>query len=365
MVEGHVSRYDNGTYMFLSSRPFLSAFYEGADKPQRVPPEFFPVADSPSAVQGPEVRELLATGVRYILLHRDSASNQELAEFESIMVAFLPVHEDRSLTVYDLTKPRPIQYGRPPEQISEDIRLLQSTVRYNEGEAMLQLDLLTQITSRRGNVPDCQLALTGTPVSKPFKPFPMEAEWAPGDLALQMLHLRVPTNLSSGRYNWQITCPGSPPFAGRESLYAFDNDLVLMDQEVGLQYDNGVNLDGYSWWMNKSDLHLVLQWSARTEISADYKFFVHLLDENGTIVKQIDAMHCNWDCPSSQWEARQRIADESVLPLRGLPAGEYQLAVGLYDGETGERSTISDHSDRSLQDGYYVLHDTIIIAGEP
>jgi hypothetical protein len=363
-VEGHVSRYVESTYGFIAGQPTLSALYEGADKPQYLAADFFPAAVPQSPIQGPEMRDLLASGIRYIVLHHDSASEQELARLESVTKTLLPVYEDSSLTVYDLAQPRAAHFGRAPALISEDIRLLESTARYIEDEGVLELELLTQKTSQRQGLPDCQVTLSGTTVSEPFDPFPETAEWLPGDLAFQTLRLPATADRSTDRYDWQISCPGSAIFTGRDSLYAFDDELVLLDQEVGLQYDEGIDLDGYRWWMNKSDLHMLIRWSAREEIGHDYKYFIHLLDDEGQVVQQIDAIHCDWSCPTSQWAAGQSVADESVMPLRGLPAGEHRLAIGLYDGETGERLTVRDLGDQSNQDGYYVLDDSLIIAGE-
>lgn len=364
MVEGHVSRYNENTYAFIAGQPTLRALYDGADKPQYLPADFFSLSDGQSAIQGPEVRDLLASGVRYILLHHDAASEEELADFASVLKWLFPIYEDGSLSVYDLTRPRPAHFGRPSVAISRDIQLLESTVQYAMDEEVLELSLLTQMTGQAEVVPDCRITLTGTPVSTSFSPLPTGHEWLPGDLAYQTLQLPVPADLAAGRYDWQITCPGSTPFTGPESLYAAGVDRVLLNQEVNLQYDVGVNLDSYRWWMNKRNLHLVLGWSARQEINDDYKFFVHLIDDESAIVRQVDAIHCNWDCPTSQWGVGSSILDESILPLWTLPAGEYRLAIGLYDEETGERLLPSTDSGTIVQDGYYILHDALVITRE-
>ena len=364
MVEGHVSRYNENTYAFIAGQPTLRALYDGADKPQYLPADFFSLSDGRPAIQGPEVRDLLASGVRYILLHHDAVSEDELADFASVLKWLFPIYEDGSLIVYDLTRPRPAHFGRPPVAISRDIQLLESTVHYAMDEEVLELSLLTQKTGQIEVVPDCRIVLTGTPVSISFSPLSTGYDWLPGDLAYQTLQLPVPADLAAGRYDWQITCPGSPPFTGPESLRVAGVDRVLLNQEINLQYDDGVNLDSYRWWLNKRDLHLVLGWSARTEIGDDYKFFVHLIDDKGAIVRQVDAVHCNWGCPTSQWDVGNSILDESILPLRALPAGEYRLAVGLYDDETGERLLTSTDGGTIVQDGYYILPDALIITRE-
>ena len=364
MIEGHVSRYTDDTYAYIANQPLLSAFYKGADQPQYLAADFFQEMDSPLPILGPAMRELEAAGLRYILLHRQSVKDWELAIFESVVEPLFPVYEDDTLIVYDLTRPRQVHFGRPPAAITPEVLLVHSVTRFKPAEAILEIDLLTQKTGQTAGVPDCQLLLSGTPVAIPFTPLPGEADWQPGDLSYQTLGLSVPTDLSPGRHDWQIACPGAAVFTGPDSLYTGDGDPVLLSHAVNLRYDDGINLDGYRWWMNKSDLHLVSQWSARSKINRDYKYFIHLLDEAGAILRQHDTLHCNWGCPSSQWAVGQTIVDEAVLPLWGLPAGEYQLAIGLYDGESGERLAIHDNNGQVVDYDYYILQDMLVITDE-
>ena len=89
--------------------------------------------------------------------------------------------------------------------------------------------------------------------------------------------------------------------------------------------------------------------------------FIHLIDESGDIVRQHDAIHCNCDCPTSQWEIGQSVIDEATVSLVGLSSGEYRLAVGMYDESTGERSQARDSSGKIIPDTYYLLEDTMVV----
>ena len=61
--------------------------------------------------------------------------------------------------------------------------------------------------------------------------------------------------------------------------------------------------------------------------------------------------------PTSVWDAGEVIADLHTLSLApDLPAGEYKIAIGLYDPETGQRVPIVD------EDGQ-VSGDHVIISG--
>jgi hypothetical protein len=178
------------------------------------------------------------------------------------------------------------------------------------------------------------------------------------------LPLSIPNDLSPGQYELQITCPGFAPFNELDSVFIGKGRPVLFRQKVDLQYEDSINLNGYRWRFEKNALHLVLQWQARADITKDYKYFIHLIDDNGAIVWQFDALHCNWDCPTSQWTANQIITDETIISLWDLPPGAYQIAVGLYDGESSDRLPVREASGNVVPDGYYILNDQIRIAEE-
>ena len=70
----------------------------------------------------------------------------------------------------------------------------------------------------------------------------------------------------------------------------------------------------------------------------DYTVFIHLLDSEGHIQGQADSPPSAGTYPTSVWDAGEVIADLHTISLRpNLPPGEYRLAIGLYDPETGQR----------------------------
>jgi hypothetical protein len=72
---------------------------------------------------------------------------------------------------------------------------------------------------------------------------------------------------------------------------------------------------------------------------ADTVFFTHLLDEEGNIVSQRDAL----DAPSWSWQAGDTILQIHQLELPAyLAGGIYQPFVGIYDRPTGDRLPIHD-----------------------
>ena len=73
----------------------------------------------------------------------------------------------------------------------------------------------------------------------------------------------------------------------------------------------------------------------------DTVFFTHLLDEEGQIISQRDAL----DAPSWSWQTGDTILQIHRLDLPStIDAGSYYPIVGIYDRQTGERLRLNDTS---------------------
>jgi len=83
---------------------------------------------------------------------------------------------------------------------------------------------------------------------------------------------------------------------------------------------------------------LKLYWQSESPLPADYTTFVHLRNAAGENVAQKDRPPLNGAYPTSLWDPGEIIADEIIVPVPDdLPAGAYQLVVGMYDFNTGQR----------------------------
>ena len=93
-----------------------------------------------------------------------------------------------------------------------------------------------------------------------------------------------------------------------------------------------------------SELKLMLYWRSESPLAVDYTTFVHVRDTGGQTVAQKDQPPLGGAYPTSLWDPGEIIADEVVIPVPPeLPAGEYQLVVGLYDFVTGQRLAVPGH----------------------
>ena len=112
----------------------------------------------------------------------------------------------------------------------------------------------------------------------------------------------------------------------------------------------GFNLDDHRLVPGQT-LDLTLFWSPQGRPTRDYTVFIHLLDHAGQIQGQADSPPASGVYPTSVWDAGEFIADSHSISLPpNLPAGEYTVAMGLYDPQTGQRLPITDENDQTSGD---------------
>jgi hypothetical protein len=96
---------------------------------------------------------------------------------------------------------------------------------------------------------------------------------------------------------------------------------------------------------------LTLFWQLQAPASADYRIFVHLLDDQGQVVAQTDSGPVGDSRPTSGWREGEVVVDRhGVLLPAGLVAGEYTVQVGMYLPETGERLPVQSADGAALGD---------------
>ncbi len=100
----------------------------------------------------------------------------------------------------------------------------------------------------------------------------------------------------------------------RQPLYRFGDQLGLLDYEYR-------QVDG--------NLQVYLMWQALAQLSNDYTITTFLL-KDGALVAQHDSFPLNGMNPTSLWGVHSWQYDSHGIPIQNLPAGEYQLGVGVY-----------------------------------
>jgi mannosyltransferase len=127
---------------------------------------------------------------------------------------------------------------------------------------------------------------------------------------------------------------------------------VASMEKVDAALDNGVVLDGYrigSRTLRPGDtLDLTLVWRAARGPTADrWKVFTHLLNASSLVVAQRDAEPADNLRPTTSWRPGEQIQDNYGIAIPpDLPAGQYTLEIGMYDGE--RRSHIDGGADHLI-----------------
>jgi len=130
-------------------------------------------------------------------------------------------------------------------------------------------------------------------------------------------------------------------------LYAGAQEQPMTETGVGIRFGDPawVRLNGYGLPRQArpgGSLLVALEWESLALVERDYRVFVHLLDSNGAKLAQRDGQPVLWLRPTSGWQPGERIVDRYGLLLPDdLPPGEYRVAVGLYDPQTGDRQPSS------------------------
>jgi hypothetical protein len=111
-----------------------------------------------------------------------------------------------------------------------------------------------------------------------------------------------------------------------------------------------IALAGYDFEQSEATLHLTLYWQSLRQTEVDYTSFVHIRNQAGEIVAQLDQPPTAGVYPTSLWSPGETIPDEVSIPLAApLPPGEYTVSLGLYDFNSGQRLSIADSVDNSFQ----------------
>ncbi|NLX37383.1 MAG: hypothetical protein GXY68_11910 [Chloroflexi bacterium] len=100
-----------------------------------------------------------------------------------------------------------------------------------------------------------------------------------------------------------------------------------------------------------------LLWRAEETPARDYTVFVHLLGEafnpatNGPLWGQDDGQPADGLWPTSVWSPGDVYLDRHAVTLaQDAPVGVYQLEIGLYDGQTGQRVPVQSATGAALGD---------------
>ena len=366
MVEGHVSRYTPELYTLITSNSLVRALYQNTlhKRPPLLPGGAIAAQSIPPEDGGAALRELVDLGVRYVLVHKPYVDAAMDAHFRRVL-PFAPTYEDETLTVYDLAAPLAVTYDGFPITLSDDLRLARFDVQQPAPDVW-EFQILAQLRQGDGNTPyPCTLALASETHEWASSRFTLFEEldngvYTIGDLDSKEVAVHIEDALPPDEYHWRLTCNGAS-FQPVEQFVVTETGTLYTRPTSRTHFDDIMTLAGYRWRTLGNMLRLDFWWDVQRAPGDNYIRFVHVLAPDGALLAQYDTFPCAWACPTSEWEAGQRIHDGAELQLWNLPAGQYRIALGWYHVDTHERLPATDADGNPIADSYVFLEDVFVV----
>ncbi|MCB8945191.1 MAG: hypothetical protein H6658_15705 [Ardenticatenaceae bacterium] len=358
ILQGKVARLPAGIYDFIDSHTWLRAVRQYNEVP-------FDLNDISR-----QLADLAAAGVDTLIVHKDQMPADQVGRWQRYL-GMQPRYEDGRIAIYP-TLPKA---GRDFLFMEEwDSGLGITAVRLsaaclNPGQ-LLTLDVDWGASAALAQDFDVQFTLRNRAgQSYQSEHWPLLADWPsrqwPADtLARGYYRWRLPEAMAAADYTLYLSVAAETVAVASVTVLA---DGCVEPGIPGAVMVNGrfaeaLSLLAYQTQLDENQLRLTLYWRGEQRLTTDYKVFVHLFDPaTGSPVAQDDAMPRQWQFPTSLWWPGEVISDVIGIPLVDVPAGEYGLAVGVYDAATGERLVVVDGAGQVVADGRLLLPEQLTL----
>jgi hypothetical protein len=132
-------------------------------------------------------------------------------------------------------------------------------------------------------------------------------------------------------------------------------DAPQPEIEIGADFNGQTTLVGLDFLNPKSTpkgavknlktgdtLNINLYWQAKAEFDQNYTAFIHLIGPDGLLYGQVDQTPGAGAFPTTGWLPGEYITDAYTLSIAPhAPAGDYQIEIGLYNPDTGQRLPVT------------------------
>ncbi len=361
MVNGHVSRPPASAFDFIEGNMITRAFAQRVELLGR-------------AGLGAALNELANANVRYILIHKRLLPPDLAADWIAAL-AMHPVYEDDELVVCTTAPQLGTEYTLT-HVLSDRIGLgiIQSTVTPTRTLQGGRIDVQVHWGSRVAPEQDYAACLnlvnsageTAQSHCEPLHPAWPTSRWRAGEVVIDDYTFLADLTLPPGPYSLTVGLAdrSTLDLTGRAvPIGQLTVNPLRPDHPLQARWQDGISLHGYDLHQSTDQLDLTLYWQATREVTQSYKVFVHVLNANGEIVAQHDAIPCTWQCPTNQWLSGEIVPDPISIPLVGLGSAsdQYRIAVGLYHPRTRKRLILLSPTDASQPGNRLFLPDTVPI----
>jgi hypothetical protein len=372
ILQGKTARLSEEAYAYLDGHPWLRGLRQSGE----MPPALTDVSR--------QLTSLAEDDVRYLVLHKALAGPDRLARWQRYLL-IAPRFEDGQIAVY-ATAPLAGRDFTLAQELTPGIgliRVLTSTNCLNPGR-VLEIDAGWGTTAAPGRDLHIKLALLGEGGGVhqeeilPLSPMWPTREWPANAVAWGYYTLRVHPSLPAGSYavSLALVDPATGAIRGQRAVvgrvtvsrlpctFAVPPDA---EGAVGVNalFGDDLRLLGYRLSRAGDQVTLTLHWRAERRMEAAYKIFVHVFDPDTQVpVAQDDAMPRRWAYPTTFWGPGEVVTDVIPISLQGVPAGNYGVALGVYDPVTLRRLSVIDGNGQPQPDGRLVLSGEGVIVEE-
>jgi len=197
--------------------------------------------------------------------------------------------------------------------------------------------------------------------------------WTTGEVLRGWHDLVIPPTVEPGAYQMLLSIGVGDQELGRASLgnieisgrpHAFAPPVVRYPLSYTL--DNRIAFLGYDLGSDQAvsggSLDVTLYWQALDRIERSYTVFIHLLDSDGKIWAQQDAPPGQGAFPTTSWVKTEYLSDPYHLALPpNIPIGQYRLAIGMYNPDTGSRLSVLDARGQRAPEARILLLQPIAV----
>jgi hypothetical protein len=353
-VQGRVARVPAEAFQLFDRIPLLSGWQRSLLA--RRPPDL-----------GSQLQLLADQNVRYIILHKDFAPPEAVSSLRNYFT-LPPVYEDDQIAVYSTALT-----ALPVQPITDKIGLVNSWAGVEGSDKPIRARVRWTATQPIGRALAYRLQLIdengAAVISQTADITPTTSTWLPGTIVMGDYQLTPQQPVPIGRYRLQLSVlDGSRVLGSIDLPQRIVNVssrtgpwIMVVSEEPRVRFGEAIELQAADVSRRGNWLSLWLHWHALAAPGVDTKYFVHLLDAQGSVVAQDDGAHVKYTRPSSEWQAGEMISDLIELPLWNLPPGEYRIAVGLTNPDTEERLPAFDAAGKPWPNNRYIFEEKITI----
>ncbi len=202
----------------------------------------------------------------------------------------------------------------------------------------------------------------------PLGPSHPTDEWQPGESSCYPIEIEIEPGAAAGSYTLMLMlekADGQPLLA--EPLALGDIQIAYRERRfstpeprytVDALYGEQIALLGYDLQPERpalgQPLQVTLYWQALRRPEKGYTVFIHLLDEQGTILAQCDAQPREGSYSTDHWVKGEIVLDTHVLTLPQEAPPSVRLAIGLYDAATGQRLALYDSQGHPVPEDRWI-----------